>query len=205
MKKVILLVAFVLIGATTYSQKKKATKVAATSALAKVNNLSVELIKNNLYLFVANKGAKKDTILLKTYEVKGNPTDCKIIPFTAKGTSLHLISWSENTVSETKDKTEDKTQLYSEIWNTATKTKPLANIQTTTKIKEIQYLDKLKNASQTSEKIRNEGFAFTLTKEGDVKLKNKTQENTLSYNATSNVYQNLKDIAPAPAAQKKKK
>ena len=67
-------------------------------------------------------------------------------------------------------------------------------MQGITKIKEIQYLDKLKNASQTVEKFRNEGFAFSLTKVGDVKLKNKTQENTLSYNVSSNVYQNLKDI-----------
>jgi len=204
MKKVLLLIALVLIGTTTYSQKKKGSKGATTSALAKVNNLSVELIQNNLYLFVANKGAKKDTILLKKYEVKGTPIDCKITPFTTKGTALHLISWSENSINETKDKTENKTELYSEIWNTVTKTKPLANIQTTTKIKEIQYLDKLKNASQTVEKIRNEGFAFTLTKEGDVNLKNKTQDNTLSYNASSNVYQNVKDIAPKATPQKKK-
>ena len=118
---------------------------------------------------------------------------------------MHLISWSEKSLNETKDKTENKTVIYSEIWNTLTKTKPLANIQTTTKIKEIQYLDKLKNASQTVEKIRNEGFAFTLTKEGDVNLKNKTQDNTLSYNTSSNVYQNLKDMAPSKATAKKKK
>ena len=180
----------------TYSQKKKASKSTASSALAKVDNLTLELIKNNLYLFINNK-AKKDTILLKTYAVKGTPTDCKITPFTVKGTTLHLVSWTETTLTESKEKTENKVELYSEIWNVVTKTKPLANIQTTTNIKEIQWLDKLKNASQTVEKKRNEGFAFTLTPTGDVKLKNKTQENTLSYNPTSNVYQNLKDIAPA--------
>ena len=83
---------------------------------------------------------------------------------------------------------------YNEIWNIKVKAKAFSNLQATTKIKEIQYLDKLKNASQTVDKIRNEGWAFTLTKEGDVYLKNKTQENTLIYNASSNVYQNLKDL-----------
>ncbi len=205
MKRILLLVALVLIGTTIYSQKNKASKGAAAAILAKANNLTVELVQNNLYLFVANKGAKKDTILLRTYDIKGNPIDCKITPFITKGTALHLISWSEKSLNETKDKTENKTVIYSEIWNTLTKTKPLANIQTTTKIKEIQYLDKLKNASQTVEKIRNEGFAFTLTKEGDVNLKNKTQDNTLSYNTSSNVYQNLKDMAPSKATAKKKK
>ena len=95
---------------------------------------------------------------------------------------------------KSKEKTENRVEIYSEIWNIVTKTKPLANIQATTNIKEIQWLDKLKNASQTVEKKRNEGFAFTLTPTGDIKLKNKTQENTMIYNASSNVYQNGKDI-----------
>lgn len=197
MKRIVLLLAILLIATTTYSQKKKPTKSAAASSasLAKSGNLSVELIKNNLYLFINSK-AKKDTILLKTYTFKGTPADCKITTFTAKGTQLTLVSWSESTLTEAKEKTENKVMIYSEIWNTATKTKPLANIQTTTNIKEIQWLDKLKNASQTVEKKRNEGFEFTLTKEGDVKLKNKQGETNMIYNASSNVYQNGKDIAP---------
>ena len=196
MKKYLLIVTILFVATSTFGQKKKASKTAASSALAKVNNLSLELIQNNLYLFIENKGAKKDTILLKKYEVKGNPTDCKIKAFTTKGKPLHLISWAETNITESKEKTENKTMQYNEIWNVKTKTKAFSNLQTTTKIKEIQYLDKLKNASQTVDKIRNEGLAFTLTKEGDVNLKNKTQENNLSYNASSNVYQNLKDLAP---------
>ena len=194
MKKCLLIVAILFVGTATFAQKKKTPKSSATSALAKLNNLSMALIQNNLYLFIENKGAKKDTILLKKYEVKGNPTDCKITAFTTKGTPLHLISWAETSITESKEKTENKTMQYNEIWNVKTKNKAFSNLQTTTKIKEIQYLDKLKNASQTVDKIRNEGLAFTLTKDGDVYLKNKTQENTLSYNASSNVYQNLKDL-----------
>ena len=194
MKKSILLLTILFTVTSTFGQKKKASKSADSSALVKVNNLSVVLIQNNLYLFIENKGAKKDTILIKKYNIKGNPTDCKITAFTTKGTTLNLISWSETAVTESKEKTENKTMKYNEIWNVKTKSKAFSNLQTTTKVKEIQYLDKLKNASQTVDKIRNEGLAFTLTKEGDVYLKNKTQENTLSYNASSNVYQNLKDL-----------
>lgn len=193
MKRISLVIALIFIATTTYSQKKK--PAATSSALAKAGIFSVELIKNNLYLFIANK-PKKDTILLKSYTGVAAPKDCKITLFTAKGTALTLVSWSEITLTETKEKTESRVEIYSEIWNTATKTKPLANIQATTNIKEIQWLDKLKNASQTVEKKRNEGFELTLTPEGNVKLKNKTQENTMIYNATSNVYQNGKDIAP---------
>lgn len=194
MKKCLLIVAVLFVATTTFAQKKKTPKATATAVLAKLNNLSMELIKDNLYLFIENKGAKRDTILLKKYDIKGNPTDCKITAFTTKGTALHLISWTESLVTESKEKTENKTMKYNEIWNVKTKSKAFSNLQTTTKVKEIQYLDKLKNASQTVDKIRNEGLAFTLSKEGDVYLKNKTQENTLSYNASSNVYQNLKDL-----------
>jgi hypothetical protein len=194
MKKSILFLTILFTLTSTFGQKKKASKSAGSSSLVKLNNLSVALIQNNLYLFIENKGAKKDTILLRKYDAKGNPTECKITAFKTKGTPLHLISWSEKSATETKDKTENKTMQYNEIWNIKVKAKAFSNLQATTKIKEIQYLDKLKNASQTVDKIRNEGLAFTLTKEGDVYLKNKTQENTLSYNASSNVYQNLKDL-----------
>lgn len=186
--------AVLVLTATTFAQKKKATKpAAASSALAKSGNLSVELIKNNLYLFIANK-PKKDTILLKTYTVATTPTNVKITPFTAKGTALNLINWTESSLTETKEKTENKLQIYSEVWNIATKTKPVSNIQGVTNIKEIQWLDKGKNASQTVEKKRNEGYEFILTKEGDVKLKNKQGETTMIYNPSSNVYQNAKDL-----------
>jgi hypothetical protein len=195
MKKSILFLTILFTLTSTFGQKKKASKSESSSSLVKLNNLSVALIQNNLYLVIENKGAKRDTILLKKYDAKSNPTECKISAFTTKGTPLHLISWSEKSATETKEKTENKTMQYNEIWNIKVKAKAFSNLQTTTKIKEIQYLDKLKNASQTVDKIRNEGLAFTLTKEGDVYLKNKTQENTLSYNASSNVYQNLKDLA----------
>lgn len=196
MKKIPVLLFALLIAATAAAQKKKATANSGAAPLAQLNNLSMIISKQNLYLIIDNKKAGKDSILLKKYEVKGNPAEAKISAFTAKGTPLHLLSWSESSVAESKEKTENKISQYSEIWNLQTRAKAFSNLQITTKIKEIQYLDKLKNASQTVEKIRNEGLAFTLTKEGEVLLKNKTQENRLVYNASSNVFQNTKDLAP---------
>ena len=39
------------------------------------------------------------------------------------------------------------------------------------------FLDKLKNASETQERMRREGFEFFLNADGTITQKNKTQEN----------------------------
>jgi hypothetical protein len=193
MKKIIVLFSFFLFCNATFSQKSNTSKKPnSSSILAKADNLTLELIKNNYYLFVNNKGAKKDTLFTKNGEGNKKPLGGKIISFSAKGTSLYCINWTENAINQTKEKTEDKTQTHNEIWDANAKSLALENIQTATKIKEIVYLDKLKNASQTSEKIRNEGFVFALTKDGDVVLKNKTQENKMSYDSASKKYLDVK-------------
>lgn len=192
MKKVIVVVVLVLLSNAIYAQKKKPITATTSSVLAKADKLSVEYINNKLVLFSIAKGAKKDSIFSRSIENNKKPLDCKIIAFKAKDTQLYHVSWSENTVSETKDKKEDKTQFHNEIWDVNSKTLALGNIQTSTKIKETLYLDKLKNASQTSEKIRNEGLVFSLTPTGDVVLKTKTQENKLTYDPTLKKYVELK-------------
>ncbi len=192
MKKVIVVLVLVLLSNAIYAQKKKPISATTSSVLAKADKLSVEYINNNLILFSIAKGAKKDSIFSRSIENNKKPLDCKIIAFKAKDTQLYHVSWSENTVSETKDKKEDKTQFHNEIWEVNSKTLALGNIQTSTKIKETIYLDKLKNASQTSEKIRNEGLVFSLTPTGDVVLKTKTQENKLTYDSTLKKYVELK-------------
>lgn len=193
MKKVLFFVLCALFALPLSAQKKKPATAKSTAALAKAENLTVEFIKNELYLFVNGKG-KKDTIKLKSYTEPAKPATASITAFTAKGVKLHCISWTENSVTQTPERTEDKTTTYTEIYNLASKGKAFSNAQTTTKIKEIQYLDKLKNASQTVEKNRSEGLAFTLNPNGDVSLKNKKEDRTLIYNASSNIYQDSKDL-----------
>ncbi|MBS7787727.1 hypothetical protein KIH23_10500 [Flavobacterium sp. CYK-55] len=193
MKKVLFFVLCALFALPLSAQKKKPATAKSTAALAKAENLTVEFIKNELYLFVNGKG-KKDTIKLKSYTEPAKPATASITAFTAKGVKLHCISWTENTLIQTSERTEDKTTTYTEIYNLASKGKAFSNAQTTTKIKEIQYLDKLKNASQTVEKNRSEGLAFALNPNGDVSLKNKKEDRTLIYNASSNIYQDSKDL-----------
>jgi hypothetical protein len=214
MKRIILLAALSLCCATLHSQKKKAApKKGASTVLAKVNNVTAELpASKNLFQVMLEDKGKKDTLFSRKINMaKGKPEagksnlpfNCTITPVVIKGTPLYCIAWSENNITETQDKTEDRTQIFSEIWNPVTKTQTLANIQTTTKIKEILWLDKLKNASQTSEKLRREGFEFVMTKDGDVLLKNKTQENRMIYNPSTNVYEDVKSAAPAAKPKKK--
>jgi len=214
-KRIILLLALSLC-ITGYSQKKKTAKKGGASAanvIAKVNNITAELpAGKNLFQVMMEEKGKKDTLFTRKINVAGGksaagksnlPFNCTITPVVVKGTPLYCIAWSENNITESKEKTEDRTQIFSEIWNPVTKTQVLANVQTATKVTEILWLDKLKNASQTSEKMRREGFEFSMTKEGDVFLKNKTQENKLVYNATTNAYEDVKSAAATSKPKKK--
>ncbi|HOZ75801.1 MAG TPA: hypothetical protein PLI38_11145 [Flavobacterium sp.] len=212
MKKIILLLALSLCFTNGYSQKKKSTKKAGTpaSVLAKMNDLSAQLTpKKDRFEVLFGK----DTLFTRKIDLSGNnkpttknnniPTTCTITPVVVKGTPLYCITWSDNNINEVTEKKEDRTKVYSEIWNPVTKTQVLANVQTTTKITEILWLDKGKNASQTSEKLRREGFEFSMNKEGDVVLKNKTQENKMVYNPTTNVYEDVKSSSPTAKTKKK--
>ncbi|MBC7440004.1 MAG: hypothetical protein H7250_08485, partial [Flavobacterium sp.] len=105
-----------------------------------------------------------------------------------KGKKLFLISWSENAVTTTKLKTEDALMVFSEIVNFETKSKVLSNTQTTVNIREIHFLDAKQTVSETLQKVRREGFVLNLNPDGDVILKNKTQENKLTYNTDKNLF-----------------
>jgi len=190
MKKIFLLFIFSLMFNAVYSQKKKTPQKTTSSVVAKSDNVSVAISKNSLFLLISNKGVIKDTILLKTIDANSLPTECKILPFLAKGVKLYSVSWVEKKVTETKLKTEDATTVNTELCEVVSKTKLLSNAQTTTKVKEIHFLDAKQTVSETVQKVRNEGFVLSLTKEGDVILKNKTQENKLTYNPTENKFVN---------------
>lgn len=181
MKKTILLLVMAFFCTTLFSQTNKAKKSTASSILAKSENVSAEMIKNKFYLFITNKGAKKDTILLKSFEVDKLPLECKIEPFTTKGTPLHKITWQEKKTAQSKLKTEAAVTTVSVICDVTSKTKVLTNEQTTTKITEIHFLDDKQTVSETIDRIRNEGFECIVNKAGDVVLKNKAKENKMIY------------------------
>lgn len=191
MKKVMLLIALCIFCNISYGQKKPAKKPAASSAsvLAKSDNLTAEFIGNNLYLFVQNKSSR-DTILLKRFDKVTVPVNPKIAKFSAKGAPLYSVSWSEVKRNETKLKTEEATTICTEICDIEAKSKVLSNAQTTTRISEIVYLDKNKTVSETQDRIRREGFEYIQLPNGDIVLKNKTQENKMTYNPAERKFVN---------------
>lgn len=190
MKKAILILFIILCNNTNLqAQKKKIKKSGATtSALAKAENVSAEMVNKNLFAIRANSGVRKDSVMIKTFRDNSKPTALKITPFTAKGKKLFLISWSENVITTTKLKTEDALIIFSEIVNFETKSKVLSNTQTTVNIKEIHFLDAKQTVSETLQKVRREGFELNLTPDGDVSLKNKTQDNKLTFNIDKNLF-----------------
>lgn len=182
MKKTILLLVLSSFSTVIFSQSNKAVKkTGSASIFAKSDNVLAEMSKNKFYLLSTNKGAKKDTILLKSFEVDKLPLECKIEPFTTKGTTLHKITWLEKKTMQTKLKTEAAVTTVSVICDIASKTKVLTNEQITTKITEVHFLDDKQTVSETIDRIKNEGFECIVNKQGDVVLKNIAKENKMIY------------------------
>jgi hypothetical protein len=192
MKKTILLVLFSFLCMTTYSQKKKKSSkskpVSTSSALATADNVTVEIIKDKFFLFKNVSKTQKDTISKKIVESKSIPTDCKLESFVTKTKKLYYLSWIEKTTNLSTNKTEEITQTTSQVFDMESKQKLFENIQKSTKISEKVFLDRLKNASETQEKMRNEGYIFTKTKDGDILLNSKTKEIKMTFDLAKNQY-----------------
>ena len=191
MKKVFCLFIVCFLSLNSFSQKKKKSVLKATSAniLAKSDNISAENINNTFYVF-ANNGKQKDTLSKKS--IINAPTDCKLSNFSAKGNKLYSLTWIEKITTQSTNKSEEKTLNNTEIFDTKLKAKVFSNIQTVTKITEKVFLDKLKNASETQERMRNEGFVVSILPTGDLSLKTKTQENKMTYDIVAKKFIDIK-------------
>ena len=191
MKKVFFLVVLVVINFSGFAQKKKVQKpVKSQSVVAKLDNVTAEMVKQNLFLIsnANTKGVKKDSILIKSFPDKVLPLECKIVGLTPQSTKLYAVSWTEKGITTTKLKTEESTTVFTEICNLSLQKKVLSNVQTTTNVKEIHFLDSKQTVSETIQKVRKEGFELNLLPDGDVVLKNKTQENKLTYSLKDNKF-----------------
>jgi hypothetical protein len=155
-----------------------------------------------MYLFRIEGKAKKDTLLLKSYSGVAKPTEMTIKKFQTSGVAMYCLSWKEQQLIDTKTKKEEITATYSQIWNPIGKIKLVDNEQKTTKITEQVFLDKLKTASETQIKTKNEGYTLTLLPNGDYTLKNKSVESKYVYNPKTLVYEIPPKVAPAPVATK---
>lgn len=193
MKKTFLLILLSVFCLNINAQKKKKSiaKITKNNVLAKSENVTVEIVKNNFNIYVLN-GKIKDSITIKTIGAS-NPVDCKLKSFSTKGNKFFLLTYNEKSIVQNPNKTEDITITNSDIFDILTKTKIYSNIQKSTKITEKVFLDKLKNASETQEKIRNEGYNFTLLPDGDISLNSKTKSSKLSYDVATKQYSEPKN------------
>ncbi len=188
MKKIFLLILLSVFCLNLNAQKKiKAiAKISKSNVLAKSENVTAEIIKNNFNIYILN-GKVKDSITIKTIGAN-NPIDCKLKSFSTKGNKFYLLTYIEKSMVQNPNKTEDITITNSEIFDIVSKIKIYGNIQKSAKITEKVFLDKLKNASETQEKMRNEGYNFTLLPDGDISLNSKSKSSKLSYDVATKQY-----------------
>lgn len=205
MKKIMILL-FLICSQFTFSQKKKSTS--SKSVLGKSENVTAEIItdkkQKKLVLFVQN-GTIKDTLEIKKIITTFEPLNFSLSSFTSNGVKLYVVHWEENNNIDTKLKKENQNITENQIWNIDKKELLIGNTQKKSHIIETVYLDKNKTASETQEKNRNEGFEFTLLPNGDVVLKNKTQQDTYVYNTSSSKYEIKKGASTRTASSKKKR
>lgn len=186
MKKIVFFLTIVLFVNVSFAQKKKPVAKKANTektSSTKVDNLTAEIKGKTFHLTISEKGKANDAIIVKEIVDNVLPTDIKLSSFTASGAKLYLLQWTEKTNTKTDVKTEDIKIVYSVIYEIANKKQVFSNTEKTNNIVEKVFLDKLKNASETQEKVRREGFIFTLNTDGSVTQKNKTQENKWVFDA----------------------
>ncbi len=192
MKKNLIIILFIAFALNVNAQKKKSSNpksIKSNNVLAKLDNITVEINKNNLNLYVIN-GKINDSINVK--KLNTTPTDVKLKSFSTKGNTLYLLTYSEKTLVQNPNKTEDILTTNSDVLDLISKSIIYSNVQKTTKITEKVYLDRLKNASETQEKIRNEGFLFSLLPDGDISLNSKSKSNKLTYDSATKQYIDFK-------------
>ncbi len=207
MIRILTTVVFLLVGLSSNAQKPKAkTKsVSKTQSLAKAEGVQAILIEQTgpaVFYVVSGAGKTADSLLVKTVIDKSAeklPKEVKLKKLSLKGAPLIYVGWTEKkTLGDAKTKLENIVETHSEIWDPATKSRVFENTQTVNNITEIVWLDANKTASKTVDKIRRDGFEFTLNPDGGISLKNKTQQESLSYDADQKKY-----IAAKTPAKKK--
>ena len=182
MKKVILFVSIVLLSVNCFSQKKAVDKKPVVTAVAfpKLDNLKVEIKNGKFQVSISEKGKTNDMLIVKDVDVAFAPKDCKLSSFMASGVKLYLLTWTEINTVKTNMKSEERTTIYSVIYEIIAKKQVYSNYQLTNHITEKVFLGK-SEASETQEKMRREGFEFKLNPDGSVTQKNKTQQTTYVY------------------------
>ncbi len=171
-----------LLSLSGFSQKKGAVKKPATTAsvFPKVDNLQVEVKGGKFQVTISEKGKTNNALVIKEVTTGFAPNECKLSSFMANGVKLYLLTWTELSMTKSPNKTEEKTTIYSVIYEITAKKQVYSNYQLTNHITEKVFLGN-SEASETQEKMRREGFEFKLNPDGSVTQKNKTQQTTYVY------------------------
>ncbi len=182
MKNTFLFLCVGLLTLNGFSQKKISSSKtpSSASALPKVDNLQVEIKNGKFQVSISEKGKTNDFLIIKDVDAAFTPKDCKLSSFTASGVKLYLLTWTELSTTKSTNKTEEKTTIYSVIYEITTKKQVYSNYQLINHITEKVSLGGT-GAFETQEKMRREGFEFTLNSDGSVTQKNKTQQTTYVY------------------------
>lgn len=172
-------------------QKKKSVSSKSVVSFAKIENLQVEIKNENFQLTLLDKGKEVDALVIKK---AGDmvPIATKITPFTANGTRLYLVTWTEKTNTKTDLKTEDELVVFSYVYNLATKKEVFFNTQLTNNIVEKVFLDRNKTASETQTRIRREGYEFSLNPDGTLTQKTAKQLNKWKYDLATDSFMDAK-------------
>lgn len=186
MKNILFLLSL-LFAFSCYGQKKKNVSSKSVVSFAKIENLQVEIKNENFQLTLLDKGKEVDAMVIKK---AGDmvPIATKITPFTANGTQLYLVTWTEKTNTKTDLKTEDKLVVFSYVYNLATKKEVFFNTQLTNNIVEKVFLDRNKTASETQTRIRREGYEFSLNPDGTLTQKTAKQLNKWKYDLATDSF-----------------
>ncbi len=186
MKNILFLLSL-LFAFSCYGQKKKSVSSKSVVSFAKIENLQVEIKNENFQLTLLDKGKEVDALVIKK---AGDmvPIATKITPFTANGTRLYLVTWTEKTNTKTDLKTEDKLVVFSYVYNLATKKEVFFNTQLTNNIVEKVFLDRNKTASETQTRIRREGYEFILNPDGTLTQKTAKQLNKWKYDLATDSF-----------------
>ncbi len=186
MKNILFLLSL-LFAFSCYGQKKKSVSSKSVVSFAKIENLQVEIKNENFQLTLLDKGKEVDALVIKK---AGDmvPIATKITPFTANGTRLYLVTWTEKTNTKTDLKTEDKLVVFSYVYNLATKKEIFFNTQLTNNIVEKVFLDRNKTASETQTRIRREGYEFILNPDGTLTQKTAKQLNKWKYDLATDSF-----------------
>ena len=182
MKKIFLFVCLCILNVNGFSQKSKALpkKTTITAAYPKVDNLQVEVKNGNFQITIIEKGKSNTAFIVKVADATFAPTNCKLSSFMANGIKLYLLTWTENSMVKSGQKTEDKILVYNTIYELNSKKQVYSNCQVTNHITERVSLGGTA-ASETQEKIRREGFEFVLNPDGSIIHKGKNQQTTFVY------------------------